>query len=42
MPNNKGGIEIDVKVNGMDEAIKKAKELRELLEEVHELIDSLK
>lgn len=42
MPNNKGGIEIDVKLNGIDEAIKKAKELRECLEDIKKTAQEIK
>ena len=44
MGNKTARIEVPIKVETekLDEAIKKAKELKELLEEVHKLIDSLK
>ena len=36
-----GGIELNVKVNGMDEAIEKAKELNKTLEKAKTLLNEL-
>lgn len=41
MPKNMGGIELNVKVNGMDEAIEKAKELNKTLEKAKTLLNEL-
>ena len=41
MTKNMGGIELNVKVNGMDEAIEKAKELNKTLEKAKTLLNEL-
>ena len=41
MTKNMGGIELNVKVNGMDEAIEKAKELNKKLEKAKTLLNEL-
>lgn len=41
MPKNMGGIELNVKTNGMDEAIEKAKELNKALEKAKTLLNEL-
>lgn len=41
MSKNMGGIELNVKTNGMDEAIEKAKELNKTLEKAKTLLNEL-
>lgn len=41
MEKNMGGIELNVEVNGMDEAIEKAKELNRTLEKAKTLLNEL-